>query len=336
MPMPSDLEQTDRAALELRKLRWELSFWARAAAVAVPIAAFVVAASQTYIAMQDAKSKDLLAMRDLDMKRIESAEKLVEFTNAQTKLLLSPDFEERTRALTYASTLLPPQQACIVLNAVITASPGHADFIAPALQIRELIISHYPGSPKPAECTDRGVFDTQNTISIAMAQAKRAGQSLLESASAAVGTGTAAASPTAAVPSSSTAPAPSASCNEPDDAKGLPLVVYYQIVQAADRQMASRIGFEMPADFPSAGIEFVQAVNVARLPPQVRYYYPDQQRSAEWLACLLTDAHVRIAGAKPRTGNGETDFKAVSLVGRYKDLPPHRVEVWFPPIVSQN
>jgi len=159
--MSDEPEGSDKVALELQKLRWELSFWARAAAVAVPIAAFVVAAAQTYIAVQDSKSKDLLALRDLELKRIESGEKLVEFTNAQTQLLLSADLEKRTQALTYASTLLPPQQACLVINAVIIASPGHADFIAPAQRIRSMIVKQHPEVSAPIECTTDGIFDTQ-------------------------------------------------------------------------------------------------------------------------------------------------------------------------------
>jgi hypothetical protein len=332
----SESEETDKVALELRKLRWELSFWARAAAVAVPIAAFVIAAAQTFIAVQDTRSKDALAMRDLELKRIESGEKLVEFTNAQTELLLSADIEKRTQALTYASTLLPPQQACIVINAVIIASPGHADFIAPARHIRELIVKQHPDLAAPPECTDDGIFNTQNTIAVAVAQAKQASQSpdYLPPTTAP------AAATTALQPAPSTAPLPASlptfACSQPSNTTALPLVVYYQIVQAGDRQTASRIGFEMPADFPSAGIQLVSSGNAAKQTPQVRYYYPDQQSAAEWLACMLTEAYTKIVGDKPRVGTSETPFKAISLVGRYKDLPPHRTEVWFPAILPPS
>lgn len=350
-PEGSDPEGSDKVALELRKLRWELSFWARAAAVAVPIAAFVVAAAQTYIAVQDSRSKDLLALRDLELKRIESGEKLVEFTTAQTELLLSADIEKRTQALTYASTLLPPQQACTVINAVIIASPGHADFIAPAQRIRALIVKQHPELLGLTECTSDAIFDTQNDIAIAVAQARQASQSpeYLPAVTAAV-TPTPAPPPAPAPtpsatgpkapPPAPTAPPVSASaslpCARPGDTASLPLVVYYQIVQANDRDSAARIGFEMPAEFPSAGIELVASTKPAAQTPQVRYYRPEQKGAAEWLACMLTAAYAKITGSKPRVSGNDAKFEVVPLAGRYKDLPAHRAEVWFPAITQSN
>jgi hypothetical protein len=312
----------DKIVLELRKLRWELSFWARAAAVAVPIAAFFVAASQTWIAVQDSRSKDVLALRDLELKRIENGVKLVEFTTAQTAMLLSADAEKRSQALTYASTLLPAEQACIVINAVIIASPGHADFVAPAQRIRELIVKHYKEGSPPAVCTDATIFETQSDIAVAVTQAAQVTQ-------VAVG---AAPIPSAAPVEPEATQAPFG-CALPLASKALPLVVYYQIVQKEDRPNASRIGFEIPDTFPSAGIEYVATTDVARQSPQVRYYYPDQQNAAESLACMLTAAYAKITGHKPRVGDVDTAFKTLPLVGRYKDLPPHRIEVWFPRIL---
>jgi hypothetical protein len=349
--MSDEPDSPDKVVLELRKLRWELSFWARAAAVAVPIAAFVVAAAQTYIAVQDSKSKDLLALRDLELKRIESGEKLVEFTNAQTELLLSTDLEKRTQALTYASTLLPPQQACMVINAVIIASPGHADFIAPAQHIRALIVKQHPELLTLTECTDDAIFDTQNEISIAVAQAKQ--ESLSSDYLPAVAPvppppapaptapaptpqvmAPAAPKPARAAPPVTAAAAPA--CPRPGDTTTLPLVVYYQIVQANDRPVASRIGFEMPAEFPSAGIELVAATTPARQTPQVRYYRAEQKSAAEWLACMLTEAYAKVTGSQPRVNGNAANFEVVPLAGRYKGLPAHRAEVWFPAIKQSN
>ena len=356
--MSDEPEGPDKVALELRKLRWELSFWARAAAVAVPIAAFVVAAAQTYIAVQDSKSKDLLALRDLELKRIESGEKLVEFTNAQTELLLSTDLEKRTQALTYASTLLPPQQACMVINAVIIASPGHADFIAPAQHIRALIVKQHPELLAPTECTDDAIFDTQNEIAIAVAQAKQESQSpeylsAVASVPAPAPPPPPAPAPVPTAPASTpqamapsapkavpTAPRVTAAapplCARPGDTATLPLVVYYQIVQANDRDAAARIGFEMPAEFPSAGIELVASTKPAAQTPQVRYYRPEQKSAAEWLACLLTAAYAKVTGGKPRANGTDAKFEVVPLAGRYKGLPAHRAEVWFPAIAQSN
>ena len=351
--MSDEPEGSDKVALELRKLRWELSFWARAAAVAVPIAAFVVAAAQTYIAVQDSKSKDLLALRDLELKRIESGEKLVEFTTAQTELLLSADIEKRTQALTYASTLLPPQQACTVINAVIIASPGHADFIAPAQHIRALIVKQHPELLGLTECTNDGIFDTQNEIAIAVAQAKQASQTPdYLPAAAAVPAPAPAPAPPAPAPNAlasapkAWAPAPAAPpvtvtavappCARPGDTATLPLVVYYQIVQANDREPASRIGFEMPAEFPSAGIELVASTKPAAQAPQVRYYRPEQKSAAEWLACMLTAAYAKVTGSKLRVNGNDAKFEVVPLAGRYKGLPAHRAEVWFPAITQSN
>lgn len=350
--MSDEPEGSDKVALELRKLRWELSFWARAAAVAVPIAAFVVAAAQTYIAVQDSKSKDLLALRDLELKRIESGEKLVEFTTAQTELLLSADIEKRTPALTYASTLLPPQQACTVINAVIIASPGHADFIAPAQHIRALIVKQHPELLALTERTDDGIFDTQNDIAIAVAQAKQASQSpaYLPAAAAVVAPAPPPPAPAPAptpsatgpkatppVPAAPTVTAAAASpCARPGESATLPLVVYYQIVQANDREPAARIGFEMPAEFPSAGIELVASTKPAAQTPQVRYYRPEQKSAAEWLACMLTAAYAKVTGSKPRVNGNDAKFEVVPLAGRYKGLPAHRAEVWFPAIAQPN
>jgi hypothetical protein len=64
----------------------------------------------------------------------------------------------------------------------------------------------------------------------------------------------------------------------------------------------------------------------------VRFYYQDQKTAAEWLACMLTGAYTRIAGSRPRARDTDAAFKTLSLVGRYKDLPAHRIEVWFPRI----
>jgi hypothetical protein len=88
--------------------------------------------SQTWTAVPDNGAQDMLAQRVLDLKRIENGVNLVEFTNAQAAMLTSADVEKRSQALTYASTLLPPEQACVVINAVIIASPGHPDFVSPA------------------------------------------------------------------------------------------------------------------------------------------------------------------------------------------------------------
>jgi hypothetical protein len=335
--MPEAPKEADKVAMELRKLRWELSIWARAATVAVPIAAFFVVASQTWIALQDGWSKDALALRDLELKRIETGVQLVEFTNAQTERLLSTDIEKRSQALTYASTLLPPQQACIVINAVIIASPGHADFVAPANERRKavalLYVQQNPKLPAPPECTDDSIFSTQNSIAIAVAQAKQSDQNpgylpLPALAGAAIGP-----SPSQAV-TAAAQPAPLSSCKGLTDTNELPLVVYYQIVQATDRQTASRIGFEMPAEFPSAGIELVQSANAAKQKPEVRYYHPEQKSAAEWLGCMLTEAYTKIVGGKPRVNGDEAAFGVIPLAGRYKDLPSHRVEVWFPAIKS--
>jgi hypothetical protein len=359
--MSDEPDSPDKVALELRKLRWELSFWARAAAVAVPIAAFVVAAAQTYIAVEDSKSKDLLALRDLELKRIESGEKLVEFTSAQTALLLSTDLEKRTQALTYASTLLPPQQACMVINAVIIASPGHADFIAPAQHIRALIVKQHPELMALTECTNDAIFDIQNEISIAVAQARQESQSpeylpavtpVVAPAppppapapvpTAPVPTPSASAGPKAEPPAPpvKAAPPPTAAaaplCARPGDTAALPLVVYYQIVQANDRDSAARIGFEMPAEFPSAGIELVASTKPAAQAPQVRYYRTEQKSAAEWLACMLTAAYAKVTGGKPRASGNDAKFEAVPLASRYKGLPAHRAEVWFPAITQSN
>jgi hypothetical protein len=121
-------------------------------------------------------------------------------------------------------------------------------------------------------------------------------------------------------------------CEPPQASTVLPLVVYYQIVQKADRPDASRIGFAMPEGFPSAGIEYVATAEPSRQAPRVRYYYPDQQNAAEFLACMLNGAYTSITGHKPRFGDAEAGFKAQPLGSRFKNLPPYRIEVWFPPI----
>jgi len=328
--MPDRLGKLSKEELELRKLRWDLSFWAKAAAVAIPIAAFIVSASQVWIAYRDIQSKEEQGARDLELKAIESGVRMVEFTNAETDLLLSSDPDKQARALTYASTLLPPKQACVIINAVIIASHGRSGFIEPARRIREVIADRTRDQAQttPRECQDDTVFDTQNKIAIAIVQATQTVVSSNYALSASpVAEPTAVPPPPAAVP---TGP----KCPEPANAAKLKLAVYYQIVATEDREKASRIGFDMPEQFPSAGIEYVRSVDPAKQQPQVRFYYPDQKPAAEWLACLLTEAYRRVVGHKPRIGDKDVDFTPVPLGDRYKNLPPNRVEVWFPAISS--
>ncbi len=239
----------------------------------------------------------------------------------------------------------------MVINAVIIASPGHADFIAPAQHIRALIVKQHPELLALTECTDDAIFDTQNEISIAVAQAKQ--ESLSSDYLPAVAPvppppapaptapaptpqvmAPAAPKPARAAPPVTAAAAPA--CPRPGDTTTLPLVVYYQIVQANDRPAASRIGFEMPAEFPSAGIELVAATAPARQMPQVRYYRAEQKSAAEWLACMLTEAYAKVTGSQPRVNGNAANFEVVPLAGRYKGLPAHRAEVWFPAIKQSN
>jgi hypothetical protein len=329
--MQEEQDDPGRVVLEVRKLRWELSFWARAAAVAVPIAAFVVAASQVAIAWWDTSSKDQLAQQDLHLKEIESGVNLVQFTNAQTQKLLSANLEERSQALAYAATLLPAEQACQVINAVIIASPGHADFIAPARQMRELIAQRDLDARARAECTNMTIFDTQNTIAIAVAQAAQTAAAPLVTAAV-----TPAVQAAPSVQPAAPVPTAAASCPAPSGPSVLPLVVYYQIVRKQDRDIASRVGYDMPSGFPSAGIEYVPETDPAKQYPQVRYYYPEQKDAAEYLACLLTEAYTRDAGKKPTVNGQEVSFSAVSIAKKYSNLPPGRVEVWFPAMASEG
>ena len=104
------------------------------------------------------------------------------------------------------------------------------------------------------------------------------------------------------------------------------LAVYYQIVRKEDRKLASSIGFQMPVQFPSAGIEYVSEPQPSQQQPEVRFYYPDQKPQADYLACLLTRAY---AETVPGTN---VQFKSRSLASQYKNLPTKRIEVWFPPI----
>ena len=102
------------------------------------------------------------------------------------------------------------------------------------------------------------------------------------------------------------------------------LVTYYQIVEADDRPLAARIAADMPDDFPSAGIDLVSQRDPSKQKPEVRYYRADQERRAQYLACLLTEAYARTMKGPP------VAFTYFSLADRYKNLPQQRIEVWFP------
>ncbi len=298
-PKPADR----KLELEVRKLEEDLSVWSRIAAIVIPIALFAIGAAQTYIAWSDFKTKGVREQADLDLKQIESGMKLVDFVTNEAGHIRSGDPDDARQTVTYVSALLPPDMACQILNALVLQRQSANDLSDYAVSMKAQIAQ--AAQPPPPSCLTKP-REAQDAALIAIATAKVQPDSRLT------------------VQSQPPAPANATSCPAP--ATPGELAVYYQIVRKEDRKLASSIGFQMPVQFPSAGIEYVSEPQPSQQQPEVRFYYPDQKPQADYLACLLTRAY---AETVPGTN---VQFKSRSLASQYKNLPTKRIEVWFPPI----
>lgn len=301
-----------KTELEVRKLEEDLSIWSRIAAIVIPIALFAIGAAQTYIAWSDFKTKGAREQADLDLKQIESGMKLVDFVTNEAGHIRSGDPDDARQTVTYVSALLPADMACQILNALVLQRQAANDLSDYAASMKAQIAQS--ALPPPPSCLAKP-REAQDAALIAIA--RKAPDAAL--------------APSAKAPADSRLVAPppppptnAASCPAPD-ASG-ELAVYYQIVRKEDRSLASQIGYQMPVQFPSAGIEYVSEPQPSQQQPEVRFYYPEQKPQADYLACLLTRAY---AETVPGTS---VQFKSRSLASQYKNLPTKRVEVWFPPI----
>jgi hypothetical protein len=293
----------EKLLLETHKLREDLSVWSRIAAIVIPIAVFFIGAAQTYIAWSDWKSKGMREQLDLDLKKIDNGVKLVEFATAEAAHLRSPDPDEARQTITYVGALLPPDMACQILSALVLHARVADELSEFAASTKEQIAQATQPPPEPCTVKSR---DKQDDALIAIAKSQREASNV----------------PSTQPPARTNAP----TCTAPASQDDVSLVVFYQIMRKEDRTLASTIGFQMPSEFPSAGIEYVAQPNPSKQRPEVRYYYTNQKANADYLACLLTAAYADVTHAV------NVKFEARSLEGQYKNLPTKRVEVWFPVI----
>ena len=318
----------DKDELELRKLRWELSLWARAVGVAIPIAAIVIGLFQYQISTLQYE----MSQRDLDLKMFENGVKAVVFTVEQTEGLLSRDPDKQRRTLTYTSELLPPDQACRVIKTVIISSSGTMAAVSPVWNMLAILRERHP---KVVDCKETDMFARQDKIRQAFVLPSESTAGVAPAPPVAPPPAPPAPAPPAApahtvgeAPAPPVAPPPpvSSKCGLPPKApKIYPLVTYYQIVQAEDRAPASEFGSKMPGEFPSAGIELVSPPAGKTRVADVRYYHEDHKDAAKFLACKLTEVSESIA-------HQSVDFKIHRLPKKFENLPQHRIEVWFPQI----
>jgi hypothetical protein len=159
--------------------------------------------------------------------------------------------------------------------------------------MRELIVKRHRDGTPPAVRADQTIFETQSAIAIAVALTAHVIQV-----------------PGDVPPAAAWADA-SFGCTPAAGSKALPLVVYYQIVQKEDRAdrpeggpgrssrrrtgqivqqedraSASRIGFEIPEAFPSAGVEYVATADLPSNRPKCAFITRIRRpRPNGWPAC---------------------------------------------------
>ncbi|WP_159351497.1 hypothetical protein [Roseomonas harenae] len=112
-------------------------------------------------------------------------------------------------------------------------------------------------------------------------------------------------------------------------ASAAPLAIYPHVVLEADRPAVRKIVDRVRAqatDFTRVPIDMVEVRNPLSQAAEIRYYFREQEPQARRLAELLKSA----ACLEGITGLG--DFRVNYIGDRYSNLPPGRIEVWFPAI----
>ena len=201
--------------------------------------------------------------------------------------------------MTYVSTLLPPDMACQMLNAFLVDARVATELTDYISAVKTRLASRDTSSQQNCKLNPREQQDA-TIIDVAKLQG------------------------TPAQPEQSTGQANA--CTVPAPRGPTPLVVYYQVVRSEDRDIAAKIGYRIPPEFPTAGIEYVAEKDPSKQAPDVRFYQADQRDEAKYLACLVTSAY------RQAVPNSTGEFNTHSLEKPNRKLPAHRIEVWFPPL----
>ncbi len=285
--------------LEVDKLQHDLSFFGRLNSYVIPVVAILITITQCVIAIADWSAKSTREDRDLELKRIEMGVRLVEFASTEGRTLAGKDLNEGRKVVDLVRTLMPPEMACQMMNAFLLDARVVSDLTLYIATVRNKL-AEPSSAPQACRINPRDQQDA-----------------------AIIGTPKMADTPPKAV-----SPAPTLCDVSALDRKHLPLVVYYQIARKEDHDLAARLGYAVPDDFPSAGIEFVANQSLARV--EVRYYHAEQAAEAAYLACLLK------AGANDGGQDLKLEFRPPFLVKLGGNLPQHRIEVWFPPLSAKT
>jgi hypothetical protein len=111
------------------------------------------------------------------------------------------------------------------------------------------------------------------------------------------------------------------------------LLVFTQVVQAADRDAARRIldrAKVIDSAFNRAPIEDVRARDPAAQRAEVRYYRRDHEDEAARLVALI-----QRAACLEGEGERMRDLRAVFIGNRFQNLPDGRIELWFPQLAPR-
>jgi hypothetical protein len=107
----------------------------------------------------------------------------------------------------------------------------------------------------------------------------------------------------------------------------LGVAVFPQIVQPEDAQRAREILAGLVHLAPGTVVKAIDTVpsrNILKAKAEVRYYYHDQEETAERLGALLNQVECLQGKGAPRT------FAARYIGDQFSNLPRGRVELWFP------
>ncbi|MCA3314738.1 MAG: hypothetical protein ING06_16925 [Roseomonas sp.] len=328
--------EVDKLAAEVPKLRNDNRWWNRHTAAVVSAAAVLVTGASVYNvysaqseqrtrtdtervesrARTDREQAEQIARATREQQRLDAERsircvelgmRMAEFTREQTRAIGQQDRGGVELLSTTVIRLFPPAEAAAILRAMFVNLP-EAIVQEPAAQaaLDEVIGELEKGAP--AGC------DRLRELRLDLPQPRR---------DPVVVTG---------VP---LPPAQSTAC--PTLAAAPPglqsLLVFTQVVQAADRDAARRIldrAKVIDSAFNRAPIEDVRARDPAAQRAEVRYYRRDHEDEAARLVALI-----QRAACLEGEGERMRDLRAVFIGNRFQNLPDGRIELWFPQLAPR-
>lgn len=334
--------EVDKLAAEVPKLRNDNRWWNRHTAAVVSAAAVLVTAASVFNAWsaqreqgerteiervesrartdREQAEQNARATREhkrLDGERsircVELGMRMAEFTREQTRAIGQQDRGGVELLSTTVIRLFPPAEAAAILRAMSVNLPA-AIVQEPAARAALDAVIDEMEKGAPAGC------DRLRELRLELPEARRDPVVIA-----------ALPPPPVATPS----PVQPTAC--PTLAAAPPglqrLLVFTQVVQAADRDVARRIldrAKAIDSAFNRAPIEDMHARDPAAQRAEVRYYRRDHEDEAARLVALI-----QRAACLEGEGERMRDLRAVFIGNRFQNLPDGRIELWFPQLAPR-